>query len=72
MINPKTTEVLAQWNIALAQNQSIPVFCTGVDALGNINLFVIKECSRDFLIETLQKCLLELTKDDKGRIIQLN
>jgi len=72
MINTKTTEVLAQWNVAMMKSQSIPLFIFSMNIKGDLNIYTITEINKDFIIEQLQAALENLKNQDDKRIISMN
>lgn len=72
MLNPKTTEVLAQWNVAMMKSQSIPLFIFSMNIKGDLNIYTITEINKDFIIEQLQAALENLKNQDDKRIISMN
>lgn len=72
MLNKKTTEVLAQWNVAMMKSQSIPLFIFSMNIKGDLNIYTITEINKDFIIEQLQSALENLKNQDDKRIISMN
>jgi len=72
MLNKKTTEVLAQWNVAMMKSQSIPLFIFSMNIKGDLNIYSITEINKDFIIEQLQAALENLKNQDDKRIISMN
>jgi hypothetical protein len=72
MLNPKTTEVLAQWNVAMMKSESIPLFIFSMNIKGDLNIFTITEINKDFIIKQLEAALENLKNQDDKRIISMN